>query len=148
MPTLLKKALSLLVGDEAENSAKWLKIPKKRPLKSFTEHDLIRLESEIGAELFGPLPKGRRREFFCLDERTWIWHEEWVDEDRKHRIATTRYEIQDQGILKVQEGARYSYLEGQELSNLVTAITMYYERVAREIYHIDPDTGEPLPDKA
>ncbi len=144
MPTLLKKALSLLVGDEAENSAKWLKMPKKRPLKSFTEHDLIRLESEIGAQLFGPLPRGHRREFFCLDETTWIWHEEWIDENRKHRVATTRYEIQDQGILKVQEGARYSYLEGQELDNLTTAINMYYERVAREIYKVDPDTGEPL----
>ncbi len=144
MPTLLKKALSLLVGDEAETATKWLKVPKKRPFKKFTERELIRLESEIGAQLFGPLPRGHRREFFCLDERTWIWHEEWVDADRKHRVATTRYEVQDQGILKVQEGARYSYLEGQELENLTLAIRMYYERVAREIYHVDPDTGEPL----
>ncbi len=148
MPTLLKKALSLLVGNEAETTAKWLKMPKNRPLKQFTERDLIKLESEIGAQLFGPLPKGRRREFFCLDEHTWIWHEEWIDETRKHCVATTRYEIQDQGILKVQEGARYSYLEGQELKNLTAAINMYYERVAREIYHVDPDTGEPLPQQA
>lgn len=148
MPTLLKRALSLLVGDEAESTAKWLKMPKKRPLKTFTEHELIRLESEIGSQLFGPLPRGHRREFFCLDETTWIWHEEWIDENRKHRVTTTRYEIQDQGILKVQEGARYSYLEGQEFDNLTTAINMYYERVAREIYHVDPDTGEPLPEQA
>ena len=144
MPTLFKKALSLLVGDEAETTAKWLKMPKNRPLKQLTERDLIRLESEIGAQLFGPLPKGRRREFFCLDASTWIWHEEWVDEDRKHHLATTRYEVQDRGILKVQEGARYSYLEGQELQNLTLAIRMYYERVARDIYKVDPDTGEPL----
>lgn len=148
MPTLLKKALSLLVGDEAETEAKWLKVPKKRPLKKFTERELIKLESEIGSELFGSLPKGHRREFFCLDETTWIWHEEWLDINRKLRVATTRYEVQDQGILKVQEGARYSYLEGQELDNLMTAITMYYERIAREIYHVDPDTGEPLPEQA
>ena len=57
--------------------AKWLKMPKNRPLKQLTERDLIRLESEIGAQLFGPLPKGRRREFFCLDASTWIWHEEY-----------------------------------------------------------------------
>lgn len=144
MPTLLKKALSLLTGDETANATKWLKVPKKRPLKQFTERDLIRLESEIGAQLFGPLPKGHRREFFCLDETTWIWHEEWIDEARKHRVTTTRYEIQEQGILKVQEGARYNYLEGQELDNLNTAINMYYERVAREIYKVDPDTGESL----
>lgn len=144
MPTMLKRALSLLVGDDIEQPAKWLKMPKKRPLKTFTEHDLIRLESEIGAQLFGKLPKGRRREFFCLDENTWIWHEEWIDDNHKHRVATTRYEIQEKGILKVMEGARYSYLEGEELTNLTTAITMYYERVAREIYKVDPDTGKPL----
>ena len=59
-------------------------------------------------------------------------------------MSTTRYEIHDQGILKVQEGSRYSYLEGQELQNLDMAIRLYYERVAREIYKIDPDTGRPL----
>ncbi len=37
------------------------------------ERDLLRHEAKIGGELFGPLPQGGRREFFCLDEYTWIW---------------------------------------------------------------------------
>lgn len=144
MPTILQKALSLLTGDDKISDTAWLTVPKDRPLKSLTERDLIRMEAEIGSQLFGPVPKGRRREFFCLDESTWIWHEEWVDENRRLQTATTRYELQEKGILKVQEGARYSYVEGAELQHLTAAIQMYYERIMRQIYKIDPDTGQRL----
>lgn len=144
MTSILSRALSLLTGDGGDDlrGFDWLTVPKKRPFKTLTERDLIRLESEIGSKLFGPVPRGRRREFFCLDAKTWIWHEEWFDINRRHHTVTTRYEIQDKGILKVSEGARYNYLEGEELRNLTMAIQMYYERVAREIYRIDPDTGQ------
>lgn len=142
--SLFKRALSLITGEEVAVNTDWLKMPKNRPLKKFTERELIKLESEIGARLFGPIPAGRRREFFNLDPITWIWHEEWLDERRRLQSATTRYEIQDKGILKVQDGARYSYLEGAELDNLRTAIHMYYERVCRDIYKIDPDKGTPI----
>lgn len=144
MPTILQKALSLLTGDELIGDTAWLKVPKNRPLKSLTERDLIHMEAEIGSKLFGPVSQGRRREFFCLDEVTWIWHEEWVDDHRRLQTATTRYEVQEKGILKVQEGARYSYVEGDELRHLVAAIQMYYERVMRQIYKIDPSTGQRL----
>ena len=144
MPSIFSKTVSLLTGDDS-SSTDWLKLPARRPLKTLTDRDLISLESEIGATLFGPVAKGRRREFFCLDATTWIWHEEWIDEHRKHQVSTVRYEIQpDDNVLKVSPGARYSYLEGDELKNLTAAIQMYYERVAREIYHVDPDTGQKL----
>lgn len=142
MSGVLKKALQLLVGDEP--SVDWLKIPKKRTLKQLTERELITLESEIGASLFGPVPAGHRREFFCLDKHTWIWHEEWLDANKKLVTSTIRYEVSEHGVLKVQEGARYSYLEGDELRNFGIALRMYYERVAREIYKRDPQTGASL----
>ena len=66
MPTILSKAIGLLTGSE-EKPSDWLKLPKKRPLKSLTERDLINLEAEIGAELFGPIPKGHGRKFFNVD---------------------------------------------------------------------------------
>lgn len=144
MPTILSKALSLITGDEKSRTDWLTKMPAKRPLREFSERDLIRLESEIGSTLFGPLPKGRRREFFCLDATTWIWHEEWIDENRQHHVSTTKYEVQSQGILKVSENSRYSYLEGQEFEHFIAAINMYYERVSREIYRRDPDTGQKL----
>jgi hypothetical protein len=144
MNILVKKALELIVGDDT--SFDLVKIPnaKKRPLKTLTERELLRLESAIGAELFGTIPAGHRREFFCLDEKTWIWHEEWTNERRRPESSTIRYEISDHGVLKVQDGARYNYLEGPELQNFALAVRMYYEQVARKVYKRDPDTGEKL----
>lgn len=143
MPTIIKKALTLLIGDDAD--VNWLKLPtRKRPLKKLTERELLTLESAVGAKLFGPIPDGHRREFFCFDENTWIWHEEWIDDKKKLQTSTVRYEINEHGVLKVQEGARYSYLEGEELQNFGIAIRMYYEQVAREVYHRDPATGKKL----
>lgn len=140
MTSVLKKALTLLVGD--------VSLPKfstsDRPLQTFTERELLALESQIGAQLFGPIAPGSRREFFCLDETTWIWYEEWLDEKQKLQRTTTRYEIQEKAILKVQEGARYSFIEGEELTHLSIAIKMYYERVMREIYDRNPATGQPI----
>ncbi len=142
MSSLLKKALQLLTGDP---DAMTLTMPKNRPLKKLTERELLQLESEIGAKLFGDVPRGHRREFFCLDAKTWIWYEEWKDpKTGKQHSTTTRYEVHEKGILKVQEGSRYSFIEGTELDNLVAATTMYYEQVARGVYGRDPHTGQKL----
>lgn len=142
MSNVFKKALSLITGvDNPEG----LKMPKNRPLKGLTERELIQLEAQIGTQLFGAVPAGHRREFFNLDANTWVWHEEWIDAATgKMRAATTRYEIQQKGILKAQDGAQYSYIEGTELENLALSVQMYYERVMREIYHRDPHTGQKL----
>lgn len=145
MTRILKKALSLIVGDTS--SVLDLSMPKKqeRPLKKLTERELLQLESEIGSKLFGDVPAGHRREFFCLDEKTWIWYEEWINsKTKKTERMTIRYEVHENGIMKVQEGARYSYIEGEELANLVAATKMYYEQVARSIYKRDPASGEKL----
>lgn len=143
MPNVLQKALSLIVGEDQASFD--LKVPKKlRPFKKLTERELIQLESAIGRELFGPIPKGHRREFFNLDEKTWIWYDEFTDEAGNKHSSTTRYEIQEKGILKAQDGAQYSYVEGEEFKNLVLAIQMYYEQVMRGIYKRDPQTGHKL----
>lgn len=109
-----------------------------------SERELIQRESNIGRELFGPIPKGHQREFFCLDESTCIWYESYKDKDGKQISSTTRYEIQGDKVLKAQEGARYSFIEGRELDNLLQAIQLYYERVMRGVYGKDPRSGHPL----
>lgn len=149
MADLFKKALKLLTGSD-ETSLKSFGLAwdekAKRPLKGMTERELIQLESQVGGEIFGPIPATSRREFFNLDASTWIWHEEWIDVDTgKLKTATTRYEVHSNGILKVQDGARYKFIEGRELDNLVMAVQIYYERVMREIYKRNPHTGEKLP---
>lgn len=138
MADMFKKALSLIVGNPAQDRS-------GRPLKRLSERELIRLESEIGRELFGPIPEGHRREFFCLDADTWIWYEEWTDPNtNRAQSLTTRYEVHPNGILKSQEGKPYSFIEGQELRNLSLATQLYRERVMRDIYRRDPHTGLPL----
>jgi hypothetical protein len=139
---VFKKALGLIVGDSTKSPV--LTMPKDRPLKKLTERELIQMESEIGSKLFGEVPDGHRREFFCLDPKTWIWHEESKGKNGKIERRTIRYEVHANGILKVQEGARYSFIEGAELDNLVAATAMYYEQVARGVYKRDPHTGQKL----
>jgi len=141
MASIFQKALMLITGTEKPGDV--FKMPKNfRPLKKLTERELIQLESEIGSKLFGPIPAGHRREFFNLDKNTWIWHEEYRGADGKMHTSTTRYEVQEKGVLKAQDGAQYSYIEGEELQNLVLAVQMYYEQVMRHVYHRDPATGQ------
>ena len=136
MGGLLQKAIDLIIGNPRN---------AERPLKRLTERGLIQLESEVGRELFGPIPAGHRREFFCLDRHTWIWFEEWVDpQTKKRQEVTTRYEIHPNGILKVQENRPYHPVEGEELKNFMLAIRMYHEKVSREVYKTDPETGKKI----
>jgi hypothetical protein len=143
MQELFSKAMKLLVGNDASFS-RFLPI-KSRPLEKMTERELIQLESQIGSQLFGPVPKGTRREFFNVDAKNWIWHEEWVDTTDMLQTMTTRYEIQPQGILKVRIGQPYEFIEGQELKNLSLAVQTYYERSMREIYNTEPHVINPAP---
>lgn len=129
----LQRFVTSLIGDIDDISQ--LKLPRvKTQPRVYTERGLLELESKIGAELFGPIPAGRRREFFCSDEKNWIWYEEWQDELGATQSATVRYELHGDGVLKIQEGARYSYLEGAELENFIKATKVYHDRVLAILY--------------
>ncbi len=94
---------------------------------------LIHHEAKIGGKLFGPLSKGARREFFCLDKHTWVWHEEWIDaESKKRQVMTTRYDVRPDGVLKSQGDQSYRRLRGTEADNFYKAIEMYGEQVHAE----------------
>lgn len=127
--------------------------PRKRPFgglfggkrRPISERELIARESAIGGELFGPVPRGGRREFFNLDPKTWLWHEESLDPKTKKKIIrTVRYELHDDYILKVEDGPKYSKVHGQELENFTQATRLYFERTMHEIYNRDPKTGKKL----
>lgn len=140
MNTLLSKIVQLVVGEDASLGFSG-GLKKSKPTTRLTDRDFLRMESKIGSTLFGKVPKGRRREFFCLDETTWIWHEEWRNEKGGEEQMTIRYEVHPNGILKVTDGPRYKFIEGEELENLMAAANLYYEKVARQIYRRDPKTG-------
>lgn len=135
-----QSTIKLVTGTEPQQRTK----AARRRGRKLTRRDLIRLESKIGAQLFGPIPNGHRREFFCLDENTWVWYEEWLEPGGRSRELTTRYEVHPNGVLKVQDGQPYSVVEGDELRNLTLATKLYRQRVAREVYNRDPATGQPL----
>lgn len=96
--------------------------------------DLLRHEAKIGGELFGPVAPGGRREFFCLDEHTWIWHEEWKDESGNIQTRTTRYDVRPNGIVKAQDGKHYQSVTREEATRLHKAAKLYHRRIRAELY--------------
>lgn len=113
---------------------KGLNVQREEQREAELYRNLIRHEAKIGGTLFGEVPKGGRREFFCLDERTWVWHEEWIDNTGVHRAKTTRYDVRPNGILKAQDGQHYQYVNDQEARHLFQAAETYLQRVRSEIY--------------
>ena len=96
--------------------------------------DLMRRESELTRDIFGPVPKDRRREFFNLDKHTWIWYEEWTDGSGQRRQVTTRYIVRPKEVLKSQNGGAYNRLTLEEAQNFSKAIQTYYKRVKTHLY--------------
>ena len=94
--------------------------------------NLIRHEAKIGGKLFGPIPKGHRREFFCLDEHTWVWYEEWTDANGQRQSKTTRYDVRPKGVVKIQDGHPSQYVGLEEARNLYQAVELYKQRVDAE----------------
>lgn len=117
---MFKKLLSAIIGQK----------PAEREADLYRK--LIRHEAKIGGELFGPVQPNGRREFFCLDEHTWVWHEEWTDQAGQH-IKTTRYDVRPDAILKVQDG-HYQSVSAQEALRLRDAVRLYRQRTKQELY--------------
>jgi hypothetical protein len=118
---MLQKLINSILGQRAENQ------------QTDLYRELKRREARIGGEVFGPVPSGHRREFFCLDRHTWIWHEEWRDNKGQTQVTTTRYEVRPDGILKAQHGA-YHRVSDSEAHRLRQAAELYLKRIKREIY--------------
>jgi hypothetical protein len=95
--------------------------------------EAIHEEAKVGGTLFGPIPQGSRREFFCLDEHTWVWHEEWTDANNIRRVRTTRYDVRPQGILKAQDGAPYQPLGYEETRHFLYAVHRYDDVINQQL---------------
>ena len=108
---------------------------KELDKRTAIQRNLLRREAQIGGTLFGPIPKGGRREFFCLDETTWVWHEEWTDNSGQRQIRNTRYDMRPSGVLKAQNGQSYQQISREEARHLESAIKTYVKRVKAEVYH-------------
>ncbi len=118
---MLQKLINTVLGTRSEQH------------KADFYRNLIRREAQIGGTVFGPVPTGTRREFFCLDEHTWVWHEEWTDAHGQLHVRTTRYDVRPDGVLKSQNGM-YQSLSDDEAQRLRKAVQLYYERVTKQMY--------------
>jgi hypothetical protein len=112
------------------------KARKEADRKAAINRALLHYEARIGGEVFGPIPKDVHREFFCLDEHTWVWHEEWTDQNGKRQAVTTRYDVRPSGVVKSQGGSSYQALSPSEAQNLYNAIAVYERNVGAELQRL------------
>lgn len=121
---LLNTALSQVVATKDEDRIEDLR------------QSLLRHEARVGGQVFGEVPKGHKRDFFCLDEHTWVWHEEWVDATGERHIVSTRYDVRPHTILKSQNGSHYQEIGREEAYRLRDATDLYCKNVKREVYNV------------
>lgn len=100
------------------------------------QRSLLHHLARRGGQIFGPIPKDVRREFFCLDKHTWVWHEEWVDAEGKHQAVTTRYDVRPGSILKSQGHNSYQRLTTEEEQNFRSAVRMYCTNARLELQRL------------
>ena len=81
--------------------------PNYKDRRRAVEKNLINAESALGRTLFGYIPAGGSREFFCLKKNVWIWYENGL---------TIRYEV-------------------EELEHFTAATKAYLELVKTRIYN-------------
>ena len=111
--------------------SKGIKNPEK--LLRETETNLLRKEAKIGGTLFGDVMRGSKREFFCLDESTWVWFEQWTD-NGEIKSKTTKYMVTDKGVVKSVNNAPYESITEKELRHLEKAAKLYAKKVKSELY--------------
>ncbi|HSX43209.1 MAG TPA: hypothetical protein VLF59_03925 [Candidatus Saccharimonadales bacterium] len=114
---MLRKLLGILMPED------------QRSRDAQIHRNIIRDCARMGGTLFGEIPKGGRREFFCLDEHTWVWHEEWTDANNIRHTRTTRYDIRPHGIFKAQDGAPYQPLSADETHRFYMAAYQYVQNL-------------------
>ena len=97
--------------------------------------DLMKRESELAKGIFGPMKHQGKREFFCLDSRTWVWYEEWIDDAGDKHSVTTRYLVRSREIVKSQNGGAYHRLTLDEAENFKNATKAYLGQVETGLYN-------------
>jgi hypothetical protein len=118
-----------LAKQDAANTKQRLKT-KDQKIKQ-----LIEIESEIGGQVFGPSRPDEERRFYCLDERTWVYQNNYVDLiDGNKKQMVIRYELHPNGVLKVINSKSHSMVQDDEAERLIEAIKLYYKLVMTKVY--------------
>lgn len=100
--------------------------PNRDDRRKAVERDLINAESALGRTIFGEVQPGHTREFFCLKQNVWIWHENGI---------TIRYEVRENGVFKQIGTGSYKKISGEELQHFSAATKAYLQLVKSYIYN-------------
>jgi len=132
---LLRKLSELIFGKHATQAiSQWAPHTSHNQKAYQKRRALIAKEAHIGGTVLGPIPHGHKREFFCLDKHTWVWHETWKDASGMRQQFIVNYELDPTGVLKRVNGGSYTKLTGQELANFNRAVKTYYREVSQQVY--------------
>ncbi|MBI4100912.1 hypothetical protein HY441_00360 [Candidatus Microgenomates bacterium] len=107
--------------------------PKKSTLEQ-RRQKLMQQEMAIGSQLFGPIPQNRERQFYYLNNQTWVWNETVADGSGRKVTTTTQYQVLPDQIVKSQGGQTLSLTDAAEINNLFEAASWYYDLVAKRVY--------------
>ncbi len=108
---------------------------KRAKTKDERIKQLIDIEAEIGGTVFGPTQPDEDRRFYCLDECTWVYQNEYRDLiTGKKKQMIIRYELHPNGVLKVVNGNNHSMVQDDEAKRLTEAIKLYYKLVMEKVY--------------
>lgn len=109
---------------------------RQRQLKPLTINDLMKRESQIGAEIFGNQPNGNHVQFFNENRNHWYLYQESEKKSGVIETSTIHYEIEQNGILKIcdQTGVKGEYITGEEYENFMIATNAYRDQVINRIY--------------
>lgn len=91
-------------------------------------------EAQLGGQLFGPIPDGQNRQFYCQDPSTWVWREEWVDQNGQAQTLVTRYQMRSGVITKQQTGQADQIVDIDEARNLLLSVRWYYYLIRKQLY--------------
>ena len=108
---------------------------------------LIERESKLGSTIFGALPKGITNRHFFYDKDGHWYFSQVIMSDRP-REETIHYQIFTHGVqkttsirylddLRQQVALRHEWIEGEEVTNLLTAAKSYKSRIT-ELYANSP----------
>lgn len=94
--------------------------------------DLVRREALLSQDVLSYLPDSWQGQFFCLDERTWVWSETIGSKE-----VTVRYRLFGQTIYKQRRGQNeWCQLSLTEAKNLQRAVELYNQRVVKQLYTV------------
>lgn len=106
-------------------------VVSSKPPRSEFRRMLLHEEARMGGQLFGPVPTGKVREFYQLTPTCWIWNEGGTSPEKP--VVTTRYEIEHDRVIKIQDNRHQRVLYGEELEHFYRAVKTYSNR-AQELY--------------